>query len=153
MLPQLESKRIGSTSRASADSSSQSESDDDGTESVTSSARHENSERLSDSSATSVDDWELHDMESKETHKKHIDRPVSKKVSEVTASATRKRRIVVEMAVGGIRVTGLSRPVWSTHGEDDRVSSSIGPGTCGFILLIAMLVVAGCWIFMCEIGR
>ena len=153
MLAQLNSQRRGSASRASGRSSSQAESDDDGTESVTSSGRHGYSKRVSDSSATSVDEWELYTKKSREGPKKHIEQAVSKQVSEVIASAARKRRIIFEVVVvGGIRVTGLSRPSWSTQGEDGRMSSLIERGTCGFIFLIAMLVVGRCWTFMCAIG-
>lgn len=152
MLPQLESQRTGSESGASAKSSSQSESGDDGTESVTSSARHENSKRLSDSSATSVDEWEVQTKESKEAPTKHTGPSVSKTMSEVIASGARKRRTVFEVAVGGFKVTGLSRPSGSTQGDDGRMPTLTGPGTCGFIFLIAMLVVGGCWTFVCAIG-
>ena len=55
-------------------------------------------------------------MQINEARTKDIERPLSKEVSEVTASAARKRRIVFEVVVGEIRVTGLSRPVWSWSG-------------------------------------
>ena len=91
-------------------------------------------------------------MNSNKAPTEHIERFVSKQTSGVIVGVARKRRIVFEVAVGGIRVTGLSRPVRGTHGEDGRMSSSMGLGTSGFIFLIAMLMLVGCWFFMCAIG-